>query len=507
MVEFSSPNIATEFQGKHLRSTILGAFASRVYKLMGWDVTNVNYLGDWGKDLALFCVGWQKFGSEEQYEKDASAHVFDVYQKIHELFLPEQTAYKSARDEAKKNGKDELEVETEFENQGLHAERNALFKNVEEGDEQSAALFQRVRDLKIREYANFYARLHASFDEYSGESKVSAEVIAEVERLLGERGISEESEGKSVIDMRRFGAKTGMAKIRERAGGSTYFLRYLAAVLERYRKQNFDKMLFIAADRTGHFSRLIKVFEAMGMDELASKLQPVIFSDLSHMAEQLGHNYQPQKILDDCEKGVVDSLTANEAKARQLGSWENLSRILAVSSLLAQESSTKRASDHIFDISTMSSFKPGTGIDLQYQHGRLYRFLENHPYNTDLVLEDCSPLTQENHTTLLLLLGQYPETVHTAYESLEPLHIITYLRNVVEQLSDFLDDEENHDGEEETTDGEVSNQPAEGKDDSDPALIALYEAVRIVLENGLRLLGITPIAHVEQLRVDTPVAE
>lgn len=507
VVEFSSPNIATDFHGKHLRSTILGAFVSNIHKSFGWEVKNVNYLGDWGKDLALLCVGWLKFGSDEEYSKNPAAHILDVHQKIQEEFGPEQAAYKTAREEAKKSGKDGTEIELDFENQGLHAERNAFLKKVEDGDEEDFALFKRIRDLRIDEYSKFYTRLNICFDEYSGESQVSHETTVELEKLLKEKEMTEESEGKSVIDMKKYGAKTGKAVIRDRAGSSAYFLRYLAAVLDRSRKQDFDKMLFVNADRTGHFSRLIKVFEALGMDDLASKLQPVLFSDLSHMTEKLGDTYQPHTILDQCEKVATDILEANEAKARVFGPLDKVIPVFATTALLAQETSTKRGSDHVFDINTMVSFKNGIGPELQYEHSRLSSFLKAHPSNAELVPEDYNSLMQENHTSILLLLGQYPEVVHAAYETLEPSHITTYLRNLVEQLSNFLDDEEDDEEGAEQDAGGESSQAAEKDGDSDPAIIALYEASRIVFENGMNLLGLTPIANLEQDRVDSPVAE
>lgn len=49
IVEFSSPNIAKPFHAGHLRSTIIGAFVSNVYKANGWKTVTMNYLGDWGK--------------------------------------------------------------------------------------------------------------------------------------------------------------------------------------------------------------------------------------------------------------------------------------------------------------------------------------------------------------------------------------------------------------------------------------------------------------------------
>ena len=99
MVELSSPNITSEFQGKHLRSTIVGAFVGRLHELMGWDVTRVNYLGDWGKPIALLYVGWSKYGSEQAYEADPVGHLLEVYHKIEDDFKPEQAASKQAHND------------------------------------------------------------------------------------------------------------------------------------------------------------------------------------------------------------------------------------------------------------------------------------------------------------------------------------------------------------------------------------------------------------------------
>jgi arginyl-tRNA synthetase len=187
VIEFSSPNIASEFQGKHLRSTIIGAYIANLYETMGWEVTKVNYLGDWGKPLGLLGVGWEKFGSEEQFQADPAGHLLVVNNKINDLFAPEQLASKKARDE----GKDSAEIEA----QGLFKERNTFFKRMEDGDEEAMAFWRRVRDVNIESYTKLYARLNVSFDEYSGESQVNPSTMAEVEEILKTKGLCEESEG------------------------------------------------------------------------------------------------------------------------------------------------------------------------------------------------------------------------------------------------------------------------------------------------------------------------
>ena len=82
IVEFSSPNIAKPFHAGHLRSTIIGNFTRHVLEANGWATLSMNYLGDWGKQYGLLAVGYEKFGSDAELEKDAIRHLFDVYVKV-----------------------------------------------------------------------------------------------------------------------------------------------------------------------------------------------------------------------------------------------------------------------------------------------------------------------------------------------------------------------------------------------------------------------------------------
>jgi arginyl-tRNA synthetase len=494
VVELSSPNITSELQGKHLRSTIIGACIGRLYESMGWDVTRINYLGDWGKPIALLYVGWSKYGSEEAYEADAVGHLLEVYHKIEEDFKPEQAASKQARDEVAKEGEDKGEAQAEIESKGIFAERNEAFKKLEEGDEELVAFWKRVRDVNIENYTKFYERLGVRFDEYSGESQIKPETMVEVEQMLKEKGISEESGGSQIIHMQNLGAKAGTAIVRDRSGSSTYLLRDLAAVLERSRKYAFDKMIYVvASDNSVHFTQLIKVLEAMDMKELADKLQHVKFSEVSKMAATLGKGYKPQGILDACEEAIAAFSDADADKLEVVGGLDGAKEGLATSALLVQELSTRLTTTHAFDTGTMASFKLGSGPDLQYWLAKLRQLLKGAEAAAELSDEDYEELAEEDPANLLRILAQYPEVVNATYHSLEPAGVVTYLASVTEQLAECLTEDEEEDSEGDK-DGKVT-----------PGLAAMYEATAVVLENGMKLLGLSPIAQSLPERADTPV--
>jgi arginyl-tRNA synthetase len=215
IVEFSSPNIAKDFTSAHLRSTILGAFVANMYEAMGWDVVRINFLGDWGKHLGLLGLGWQKYGSPQTTDDQTNLfrYIHDLYNKMEEELRLELEAKKNARD----SGQDASIIDA----QGLFAERDATFKQMEDGEPDAIALWERIRDISVEYYIKTYERLNIKFDEYSGESTVSIinpEAVAEVEAILKSKGIYDEQEGAWVIDYDKHGARLGTAIVRARNG-------------------------------------------------------------------------------------------------------------------------------------------------------------------------------------------------------------------------------------------------------------------------------------------------
>jgi arginyl-tRNA synthetase len=470
VVEFSSPNIGKEFDGMHLRSTIIGAYIASLYESMGWDVFRVNFLGDWGKHIGLLAVGWSRFGSEELFEADPLRHLLDVYTKIDELFKPEQDAAKKLRAEGQDNSANDT--------QGISAEKDAFFKRTEDGDPDALALWKRFRDVCIAHYTDLYARLNISFDDYSGESEVSQETVAEVESILKEKGIYEESNEAWVIDFKKYGSKglgTGIARYRN--GTTSYLLRDIAAVLERSRKYSFDKMIYVvSAKQDSHFQQLFKTLELMGHSDLAERLMHVSFGKAQGLSPKPGSGLLLGDILDQCQTAIHEFLEADQDNIKEFqGGVSKVSDALSATALMAQDLSIKRLSTFTFDIKKMATADGYTGLSLQHWFTKLCSKLNGTTINRDeLESTDYSMFEEEAYADVLRLLIQFPAIAKSSFKPLESSIVLTYLFRITDLLS------------------AVWNEEAEGSHQN-LAQLAFYESVRQVLENGMRMVGLVPM--------------
>lgn len=440
---------------------------------MGWDVWKMNYLGDWGKQFGLLAVGWQRFGSEEAFEQNPLGHLVDVYVRINSLFGREE----QARDEAKKAGQDTAVLES----QGLYGERNTFFDKMERSDAEAVELWKRFRDVSIQRYILAYERLGIHFDEYSGESQVQPRTIMEVERILAENKITQEDNNAMIIDFKKHGApKLDVAIVRNRLGTSTYLSRDIAALVERYEKYKFDNMIYVvSSEQDVYFQRLFKVVELMGHTELAKKVQHINFGKVLGMSTRLGNVTLLSDLLDKTRDAMHEVMKTNEVKYAQVEDPQAVSDILGISAVMVQDMMGKRINNYPFDINRMLSFEGDTGPYLQYTHARLCSIMHKSGIKTEnFVHADLSLLKEQHVIDTLRLLAQYPNVTLTAYKTLEPTTVLTYLFRLCHQLSSGYD---------------VVKVMGSGDEKLSLARAAYYEAVRQVLNNGLRLLGMTPI--------------
>ncbi|KAF4632048.1 hypothetical protein G7Y89_g6082 [Cudoniella acicularis] len=482
IVEFSRPNIARAFTADHLRSSILGAFVANMHEAMGYSVVRVNYLGDWGKNLGLLGVGWQKYGSEEILNY-LFRYIHDLYARMEEELRPEQELRKKARDE----GQDTSVLES----QGLFAERDATFKRMEDGEPEAIALWEKLRAISIEYYVETYARLNIKFDEYSGESKVSldSEAVGLVESMLKEKEIWEEQNGAWVIDFDKHGAKLGTATIRDRNGSTTYLLRDIATVFDRLKTHEFDKMVYVVCEQDVHFRQVFKAVELMGRPDVSSKLQHITFTKAIGSTSHLENAQLLGDILDQCENHMREAIATSPEQYQIAKDDDAVAKAMGINSLIVQELSLRKGDANGLDLSLLTLSEGETGTNLQLCYARLCAEIASlglSPSPEEILDIDYSSLSEPPWSELLRLIARYPDATLYAFEKLDPGTILAFLFRVVEELNVCLAIDE---ADKEEAVGEGSSAGSKYV-----ARAVLYDNVRQVLENGMKLLGTAPIS-------------
>jgi arginyl-tRNA synthetase len=129
----------------------------------------------------------------------------------------------------------------------------------------------------------------------------------------------------------------------------------------------------------------------------------------------------------------------------------------------------------------MTSFEGDTGPYLQYAHARLKSIWRKSTLSeadlSTLETADLSLLTEPHATELVRALAQWPDVVLDAVKKLEPATILTYLFKMTHALSSSYD----------------QLNVIGSETELQKARLALYEAARVVLNNGMRLLGLSPV--------------
>lgn len=459
IIEFSSPNIAKPFHAGHLRSTIIGGFLSNLYEKLGWDVTRMNYLGDWGKQFGVLAVGFERYGDEEKLAKDPIHHLYEVYVRI--------------------NKDIEEEGDSLPESESTNGKAREYFKRMEDGDPEALKIWKRFRDFSIEKYIDTYARLNIKYDVYSGESQVSKESMQTALKMFHEKNLTHEDRGATLIDLTKFNKKLGKVIVQKSDGTTLYLTRDVGAAMDRYEKYHFDKMIYVIATQQDlHTAQFFEILKQLGFD-WANKLQHVNFGMVQGMSTRKGTVVFLDNILEETKEKMHEVMKKNEAKYAQIDNPDEVADLVGISAVMIQDMQSKRINNYEFKWERMLSFEGDTGPYLQYAHSRL-RSVERNAAEIPKekwASADFSQLNEPAAALLVRLLGQYPDVLRNAMKTNEPATVVTYLFKLTHQVSSCYDVLW------------VAGQTEEVA----TARLALYGAARQVLYNGMRLLGLTPV--------------
>ena len=403
-IDYSSINIAKPFHIGHLLTTVIGGSLYRIYKYLGYETVGINHLGDWGTQFGKLIVAYKKWGNDEDIEKRTIKALLDLYVRFHK------------------------EAEAD---ESLNEEGRYWFKQIEEGNEEALAIFEKFKTITLKEVNKVYDKLGIKFDSYAGESFYNDKMQPVIDELT-EKNLLVESEGAKVVNLDEYNMAPCL--ILKKDGATLYATRDLAAAFYRKQTYDFDKCLYVVAYQQNlHFKQVFKVVELMGYD-WANKLVHVPFGMVSLEGSTLSTREGNVVFLEDVLNTSVEKVKA-VMKEKNADEEDGVAEKVGVGAVIFYALSSARIKDLVFSYDKALSFEGETGPYLQYTHARCRSVIKKAGQVDGKF--DISALDSSSAYEVIKLLNEYDSTVIEAGEKYEPSIISHYLISLAKAYNKF----------------------------------------------------------------------
>lgn len=446
LVEYSSPNIAKPFHIGHLKTTILGNCLYNVYKFLGYNTIGLNHLGDYGTQFAKLIEGYKMWGSEYDFTENPIDKMAEVYARINALCEENEDVLEKCRDN---------------------------FKKLEEGDPYCVEIWNKFKELSLKEFDKIYNLLGVKFDSMNGEAFYS-DKMQEVVDILEKNGKLVESQGAKVVDLKEQGIETPCI-IQKANGSSIYATRDLAAILYRARTYDFDKCLYVVAiEQSLHFKQVFAVAKYLDLDEkYTNGLEHVSYGMIrlpeGKMSTRKGNFVKVNDLLNDSISKVEEIM-----KDRDIENKEEVAKKVGIGAVIFNNLCENRIKDQVFDLNQALNFNGETGPYLQYICVRTKSVIEKAGYIPEASSIDFTKLTDKESMQIINAIATFEQTLELVAKKEEPSILARYLINLAQSFSTFYNN--NH----------ILGEEKSVQD----ARLYLTNMVGNVLETGLNLLGI-----------------
>ncbi|MCX7714845.1 MAG: arginine--tRNA ligase [Clostridia bacterium] len=448
LVEFSSPNIAKPFHIGHLFSTAIGNSLEKIYRHLGYQTVKINHLGDWGTQFGKLISAYKRWGNKEVIDKDPINELLKIYVKFH--------------NEAEKDP-------------SLEDEARMYFKMLEDGDEETTALWQYFRDISLIEFERVYNMLGVSFDSYAGESFYS-DKMQEVVDLLDNMQLLSDSENAKVVNLSDCNIPPCI--IVKSDGATIYATRDLAAAIYRKRTYDFHKNIYVVGTPQAlHFKQIFSVLDKMGY-EWAKDCVHVGFGLVKFADKKLSTRHGDVVFLEDVlNESIQKTLEIVSKNSPSMENKEEVAQKIGIGAILYAFLKSSRERDIVFSWDDMLDFEGESAPYVQYSYARGRSILRR--TDIDYLNADVSKITSDDEYALVSLLAGFEDAVRDAADKNEPFYVTRYVTNLARAFNKFYNSYPilKNDVDEETK----------------KARLLLVDAVTQVIKTALALLGIETV--------------
>lgn len=466
IVEYSSPNIAKPFTIGHLRSTIIGDAIAALFEFSGAKVYRDNHIGDWGTQFgkqiyALKHLGKGDLASNIESIKNSDNPVKELvalYVEFHEMAE---------------------------ENPEMVEEARSWFKKLESGDAESRELWSMCIDWSWHEFGKLYKKLKVrdfslEFNDGKGlgESFFEDKMQPVIDELNSKKLLNEGKEGAKLVFFPNDVLPPAM--ILKKDGATLYHTRDLATDL--YRKQHYNPDLIInevGSEQSLYFRQLFEMEQMLGWYEKDQRVHVghgLIKFKQGKMSTRKGNTIWLEDVLEEA---------LMRAKALSNADDDVQNEFVSIGALKWND--LRRDPKHTinFDWDEMLTMDGNSGPYMQYTHARISSVLVK--ANEQGLLSKSQMTVAEIDLDPLELsvfryLYRFPLVIQEATNSYSPHIVCTYLFALAQRFNSFYN---------KCSILGKHGEPIDRTQVSKRLLLA--QATKVVLANGLQILGIEPL--------------
>lgn len=442
MVEYAQPNTHKTIHVGHLRNFVVGHALINILRAAGYDVIATSYINDLGAHVAkcLWAID-KKHKDDDSEDKDALL----------------AKAYVEADKAAEKTKK-------------AQAEMSEIYQELEKGSRKWAGLWKKTRKWSLDSFGQIFKELGVPIDVTYYESDLTKRTHQIVKDLL-KQNIAKESEGAIIVDLEDQNLGVNLLV---RSDGTLLYNAKDLALAER-KEQDYESARSIYVIDARQSLAMQQLFATLKLMGLKRNLEHLSYEFVTLKGGAMASRKGNVVKYDDFRDQMFDLALTETTKRHQDWTDKQLDQAARKITFAAMKfPMLKQDLDKMitFDVEEALSFDGFSGPYILFSIARAKSILKKAEVKPKVTGKYYSePVEHE----LLVKLAMFPEVLLNIASSLHVSTLPQYLFDLAQTFSEFYE--------------AVPVLKAE-PDVAVSAKLALVDATRQVLENGLALLGI-----------------